>query len=80
MAEVPVFHMLDGCRVVGGSPLADLIERARNHVMTPEEVFEQRVSFVYGMQDFDGPTRSKDEIRAALIKLYGRPKEDTSNA
>lgn len=54
--------------------LLELIERARHHKMTPEEVFEQRVSFVYGQQDHDNPNpRSKDEIREKLIALYGRP-------
>lgn len=46
------------------------IERAKNHVMTPEEVFEQRVSFVWGMGKGD---RTKDEIREMLAKSQGRP-------
>ena len=47
--------------------LEALIEQARNHVMTDEEVFEQRVSFVYGQQDYDSPNPlSKDEVRQAL--------------
>jgi hypothetical protein len=55
--------------------LAALIERARHYKMTPEEVFEQRVSFVYGMQDFDDPNpRTKDQIREHLIQIHGRPK------
>ena len=59
----------------GTSPeLLALIERARHHKMTPEEKFEQRVSFVYGMQDFGNPKpRTKDEIRAHMIEIYGRP-------
>lgn len=54
--------------------LAALIERARHYKMTPEETFEQRVSFVYGQQDHDNPhRRSKDEIRAHLAEIYGTP-------
>lgn len=49
------------------------IERMRNHVMTPEEKFEQRVSFVYGQQDHDKPGKSKDEIRQMLIDSTGYP-------
>lgn len=56
------------------------IERARNHVMTPEERFEQRVSFVYGQQDHDNPNpRTKDEIRAMMIEIYGRPAKDAGD-
>lgn len=51
------------------------IEKARHHVMTPEEKFEQRVSFVYAQQDWGNPNRrSKDEIRQMLIDMYGCPK------
>lgn len=51
---------------------AELIERARNHKMTPAEKFEQRVSFVYGQQDWSsGNARSKDDIRAHLREIYG---------
>lgn len=46
------------------------LDRAKRHVMTPEEVFEQRVSFVYGMSN-SGLT--KDEIRDMLAKSQGRP-------
>jgi len=49
-----------------------LIERARNHKMTPHERFEQRVSFVYGQQDWSSPhQRTKDEIRQHLARIYG---------
>ena len=56
---------------------AELIERARAIKMTPEMRFEQRVSFVYGQQDFDNPNpRTKDEIRQRMIEIYGRPPKD----
>jgi hypothetical protein len=47
-----------------------LIERARNHVMTPAERREQRVSFVYGMLSHRD-TRTKDDIRAELSRIHG---------
>lgn len=48
--------------------LEALIERARHHKMTPQERFEQRVSFIHGMQDYDSPTAlSKDEVRECLL-------------
>lgn len=54
--------------------LTALIERARNHVMTPAERFEQRVSFVYGQQDYDSlHKRTKDQVRAHLATIYGNP-------
>lgn len=49
------------------------IERARHYKMSPRERFEQKVSFVYGMQDFDAPGRSKDEIRRMLAEHGGYP-------
>lgn len=50
------------------------LARARKHVMTPEERFEQRVSFVFGQQDYDDPNpRTKDQIRQRLIELHGYP-------
>ena len=54
--------------------LTAALERVKGYVMSPEEVFEQRVSFVYGQQDFDDPNpRTKDQIRDTLAKMHGRP-------
>ena len=54
--------------------LAAAIERARNHKMTPQERLEQRVSFVYGQQDWSsGHARTKDEVREHLASIYGYP-------
>jgi len=56
------------------SDLEAAIERARNHVMTPEERFEQRVSFVYGQQDYDNPhSLTKEKIRQMLAESDGHP-------
>lgn len=46
--------------------LAELIARARSHVMTPAEIREQRVSFVYGQVG-----GSKDKVREMLASAYG---------
>lgn len=47
------------------------IERARHHVMSPRERFEQKVSFVYGMQGKVG--RPKEVIRKEMIEREGYP-------
>ena len=52
------------------------IEKARHHVMTAEEKFEQRVSFVYGQQDYDKPARNKDEIRKHVAESIGFPLDE----
>ena len=51
----------------------EMLAKARAHVMTAAEKFEQRVSFVYGQQDFDGPSRSKEEVRAHVADMTGYP-------
>lgn len=53
--------------------LLALIERARQHKMTPQEVFEQRVSWVYGEHALGGGTKTKDEIRQMLLDMQGSP-------
>lgn len=55
--------------------LKALVEKARNHVMTPEERFEQRVSLVYGLSD--GKTFTKNEIREKLVSHQGIPSKET---
>lgn len=45
-----------------------LLERARAHVMTPEERREQRISFVYGMLPFRS-TLTKDDVRRMMQDL-----------
>lgn len=46
--------------------LERLIEAARNHKMTPEERFEQKVSWVYGQGMDCAPHVTKDEVREML--------------
>ena len=56
------------------------LDRVKDHVMSPEELFEQRVSFVYGQQDWDSPhQKSKDDIRQMLIGSYGYPATRTTS-
>jgi len=47
-----------------------LIERARQIKMSPEDWFEQRVSFVYGQLPHDSKI-TKDEVRAMLRRDVG---------
>ncbi len=66
----------DAIKAKGGmsQELRDALDRVKGHVMTPQEKFEQRVSFVYGQQDWSRPNqRTKDEIRQHLIDIYGYP-------
>jgi hypothetical protein len=52
--------------------LRTALDRVKGHVMSPQEKFEQRVSFVYGQQDWSSPhQQTKDEIRQHLIDIYG---------
>lgn len=48
--------------------LKQALDRALSRQMTPEEVFDQRVSFAS-----DG--RNKDQVRRMLIKSHGWPRE-----
>jgi hypothetical protein len=53
--------------------LLALIERARQYKPTPQEVFEQRVSWIWGQHALDGGTKTKDEIRQMLVEIQGSP-------
>ena len=54
--------------------LEELLRRAVQHVMTPEEVFEQRVSFVYGNLVLDGVQMTKEQVRKVALEMYGSPR------
>lgn len=44
--------------------------------MTPQEKFLQRVSWIYGMQDYDNPNpMSKQQVAKHMIELHGHPLE-----
>jgi hypothetical protein len=55
--------------------LRSALEKCRNHQMTPQEKFLQRVSFCYGQQDYDRPGWSKRRIAEFLAEQYGYPAE-----
>ena len=52
--------------------LARLVDAARNHKMTPQERFEQRVSFVYGLLSHRSKL-TKEDVRAFLLEHNGCP-------
>ena len=47
-----------------------LFDRARSYEMTPEELFEQRVSFVWGMLPFNSPL-TKEQVRREIQEQAG---------
>ena len=47
--------------------LLALLERARNHKMTPEELREQRISFVYGNVAFDNPAITREMVEEIVM-------------
>jgi hypothetical protein len=55
--------------------LEELIEKARCHVMSPEEAEAQMVSFVYGNRPEGSPRRTKTEIRKTLNLRPSPPDE-----
>lgn len=50
--------------------LEALIERVRDHKMTDDEVFEQRLSFVYGQLPA-GSGLTREQVREQLARHYG---------
>lgn len=54
-----------------------LLAKARDHVMTPAEIYEQRISFVYGQCAIENPSTTKEMVREEARKLYGPPPVDT---
>lgn len=53
-----------------------LLERAKQHKMTPQEIWDQRVSFAHGNQRLSGEEIPRQRFVEAAIKIYGpRPTE-----
>ena len=53
-----------------------LLERAKSHVMTPAEIWEQRVSFAYGQLMETAPDITREQVEARATEMYGpKPKE-----
>lgn len=65
--------------------LAALLERAKGYKMTPEELREQRITFVYGNVALDNPTITREMVEAILFGEDDRAREaaeyvrDTAN-
>lgn len=57
--------------------LQALLEKAAQHKMTPAEIWDQRVSFVYGQMMDCAPNITLEQIEAAATKRYGPRPEDT---
>lgn len=53
--------------------LLHLIDEAKGHVMTREEICRQRVSFVFGQGMDSNSKRSREEVEASCAELYGLP-------
>lgn len=51
--------------------LTELLKRAAQHKMTPEEVFEQKVSWVYGQLMDCNPEVTKEQVRERLMRNQG---------
>lgn len=47
-----------------------LMERVRDHKMTDDEIFEQRLSFVYGQLPA-GSSLTREQVREQLARHYG---------
>ena len=65
--------MDDWTKIKTNPELLEKLEAAAKKQMTPEEIFEQRVAWVWSLQDFSNgePPYSKDEIREMLRKKGG---------
>lgn len=59
--------------------LRQALDRARNHKMTPQEVFEQRVSFIYGQMP-KAATATREDVRLNLLATHGWPAEASERA
>lgn len=51
--------------------LEELLEWAKTHKMTPEELEEQKISFAYGNVKLSNPDITKEIVRDVAKKLKG---------
>ena len=56
--------------------LADLLEKARRHQMTPAEKHAQRVSMIMGLRS-DRSTLTREKVEEILEQIEGTPLEHT---
>ncbi len=56
--------------------LEALLHATVKHKMTPGEIWDQRVSFVYGQLMYCAPKTTREEAAATVTETYGpRPKD-----
>jgi hypothetical protein len=54
------------------SPALDaLLRESANHVLSPREIWLQRVSFAYGNIGFDNPRITREIVEKMVTKIYG---------
>ena len=51
--------------------LQRLLEQARNIVITPQQLWDQRVSWAYGNAKLSNPLITKEMVAAEAVKIYG---------
>ena len=56
--------------------LNELIEKARNHVMTPAEKRAQAISFAYGNAKIENPHITREMVAEAYDKLVAERKQN----
>lgn len=56
--------------------LIRLLKKAKDHVMTPAEIWDQRVSFVYGQMMDCAPQITREQVEQHATEEYGpRPSQ-----
>lgn len=50
--------------------LGDLVERAKSHIMTPEEKRAQAISFAYGNTAIENPAITREMIEREYDQLH----------
>ncbi len=52
--------------------LERLLEEAKNHIMTPEEIRQQKISWVYGQMMDCAPDITREEVADVIDEMEGR--------
>ena len=64
-------------RIATDPELVRLLKEAAKRQMTPEERFEQKVSWVYGQLGHKHPEITKEQVRAHLIEHLACPSKES---
>lgn len=48
-----------------------LLKEAADHVMTPAEIWDQRVSYVYGEMNMGGRSALREDVVKRITETYG---------